>query len=73
MDCCDRIYTSVFPTPFAGEWKKTEQAGLLTCASPGTVQPSQISPMTGFRLAQPLHAYSGGTVPVLNRILYSPP
>ena len=36
------------------------------------VQPSQISPMTGFRLAQSLHAYSGGTVRDLHPVFYSP-
>ena len=35
------------------------------------VQPSQISPMTGFRLAQNLHAYSGGTVRDLHPVPYS--
>ena len=37
-----------------------------------SVQPSRISPMTGFRLAQNLHAYSGGTVRDLHPVFYSP-
>ena len=34
--------------------------------------PSQISPMTGFRQMQNLHAYSGGTVRDSHPVIYSP-
>ena len=37
-----------------------------------SMRPSQISPMTGFRLAQNLHAYSGGTVRDSHPVSYSP-
>ena len=37
-----------------------------------SVRPSRISPMTGFRLAQSLHAYSGGTVRDFHPVFYSP-
>ena len=37
----------------------------------GFAWPSQVSPMTDFRLMQSLHAYSGGTVRELHTILYS--
>jgi len=36
------------------------------------VRPSQISPMTGFRLAQHLPTYSGGTVRESHPVFYSP-
>ena len=38
----------------------------------GSATPSQKTPMTGFRLVQNLHAYSGGTVRELHTIIYSP-
>ena len=34
--------------------------------------PSQVAPMTGFRLMQNLHAYSGGTVRESHPVFYSP-
>ena len=37
-----------------------------------SVGPSQLTPMTGFRLPQCLHAYSGGTVRDLHPVVYSP-
>ena len=36
------------------------------------VRPSQVSPMTGFRLAQHLPTYSGGTVRDSHPVIYSP-
>ena len=36
-----------------------------------SVQPSQLSPMTGFRLMQNLHTYSGGTVRDSHPVFYS--
>ena len=36
------------------------------------VSPSRVAPMTGFRLTQDLHAYSGGTVRELHPVFYSP-
>jgi len=36
------------------------------------VRPSRISPMTGFRLAQHLPTYSGGTVRDFHLVIYSP-
>ena len=37
-----------------------------------SVQPSQVSPMTSFRYAQNLLAYSGGTVRESHPVIYSP-
>ena len=38
----------------------------------GSASPSQVSPMTGFRLMQNLHTYSGGTVRDSHPVFYSP-
>ena len=37
-----------------------------------SVRPSRVCPMTGFRLAHSLHAYSGGTVRDLHPVPYAP-
>lgn len=58
--------------PNTGEWRNNAQAGLLTYVSSASTQPSQIAPMTDFRHGGGLHAHSGGTVPDLHRIHYSP-
>jgi len=73
-----RAAAAVFP-----QQKNTDSVLADPCAFPhlssspdlrlsSSVRPSQIAPMTGFRLAQNLHAYSGGTVRDFHPVSYSP-
>lgn len=73
MDCRSRISAGICSAfPFSGKRRKTG-AGLLTCASAAESAFSGVAPMADFRLAPGLCTYSGGTVPELHRIVYSPP
>ena len=73
MDCRSRISAGICSAfPFSGKRRQTG-AGLLTCASAAESAFSGVAPMADFRLAPGLCTYSGGTVPELHRIVYSPP
>ena len=59
------------PRPILEGLEPYSRAGLLTCASSVCAQPSQVAPVTGFRLGHSLRAYSGGTVRDSHTIVYS--